>query len=150
MGGERCGDDLCRRAADLEQGGSGQGGAHETDRRGVLGGPGAVEREEYDGAPLRLVPDQLEVLVGERGCDGHCQRSGVLLADLGGREVQSPEGPVGGRGEGREPLGRPQGEWEALGVHQLDLGALSQLGREGERDPRIRDVAEVCQRGEGA
>ena len=96
--GEGDRDDVGRPAQELR---GRQGRADEADGGDVLGGAGAVEGEEYDVAPGRLLGDQAEVVVGEGGGDRDGERPGVLLADLGRRELQATEGAVGGAWRGR-------------------------------------------------
>jgi hypothetical protein len=137
VGGQRRGHDVGRGSAD--QVGGNKSGADQADGGDALGGAGAVEGEQHDGGGPGGC-DLLEVGSGQRCCDGNGQRSGVLLADLGRREVQPPERAVGRRREWAERPGRVQREREALGVDQLDLGGIGQVGRECQRDARVRDV----------
>ena len=139
VGGQRCGHDVGHHS--VQQVGGHERGPHEADRGDALWGAGAVEREQDDvGGPRR--GDLLEVRSGQRCCDRDGQRSGVLLADLGRGEVQTPERAVGGGGEGGElsAAGDVAREREALWVDQLDLGGVGQLGWQGQGDARVGDV----------
>ena len=114
-----------------------------------LWGAGAVEGEEHD------VPSRSPCArSGSRSWSVSGAATGTTSAPsyssprLGRGEVQAAEGAVGGGGEGGEAVRGPAGEGQPLGVDQLDLGSVGQLGGQGERDPRVRDV-EVgagCQR----
>ena len=66
--------------------------------------------------------------------DGDERRARVLLAGLGGGQVEPAERPELGVGEGGDPAvrGHPR-QRQPLGVHQLDLGP-GQLGRQREGD----------------
>ena len=144
VGGERRGDDVgvvstdhsLRSLLDRPVAGCREGRADQADGGDVLGGAGAVQREEHDGTAGRRLLDQGQVLVGERRGDRDDQRSVVLPACLGRGQVQPPERAVGGRRElGQRARGVHSASGQALGVDELDLGGVGELGREEQRDP---------------
>ena len=127
----------------VEELGRRDGGADQRDG-GQLGRPGAGQGEE-DEPPETAELD--EVGLGERVDDRHEGGAGVLLAHLGGREVQAAEGAVlGVRQRLERPVGRHPGQRQPLGIDQLGLGHAVGQG-EGDHAPGLVEAGE---RGVGA
>ena len=127
----------------VEQVGGHQRGAHQRDG-GQRRGAGAHQGQEHDPAePAQL----LEVGLGERVDDGDEGGAGVLLARLGGGEVQPAEGAVlRVRERLQRAVGGDPGQRQALGVDELGLGgSVGQV--EGDDAPVLVESGE---RGVGA